>query len=97
MVSPYAIHQQQQALLMAAAKFGSAPSRYPGKTHQPGGTDSQAPYRNLPAQSWPNLGYQVPGMSPLAGQPNSNMLNQIGNISHAHPSGNFSPLPTSRL
>ncbi|XP_073100351.1 ADP-ribosylation factor GTPase-activating protein AGD5 isoform X2 [Elaeis guineensis] len=103
MVSPYAIHQQQlafvqqQSLLMAAAKFGSAPSTFPGKTHQPGGTDSLAPDGNLPAQIWPNLGYQVPGVSPLAGQPNTNMLNQIGNISQAHPSGNFSPLPTSSM
>lgn len=77
------IHEQQlaflrqQALLMAAAKFCSAPPTFPGKTHQPGGTDSHAPDRNFPAQSWPNIGYQVPRMSSLGGQPNNNMLGQV--------------------
>nr|XP_029120492.1 ADP-ribosylation factor GTPase-activating protein AGD5 isoform X2 [Elaeis guineensis] len=104
MVSPYAIHQQQlaflsqqQALLMAAAKSGSAPPIFPGKTHQAGGADSHAPNANFTAQTWPNLGYQIPGMSSLAGQQNTDILSQIGNISQAHPSGNSGPLPTSSM
>lgn len=104
MVSPYAIHQQQlaflsqqQALLMAAAKSGSAPPIFPGKTHQPGAADSHAPNANFTAQTWPNLGDQIPGLSSLAGQRNTNILSQIGNISQAHPSGNFGPPPTSGM
>ncbi|KAG1338424.1 ADP-ribosylation factor GTPase-activating protein AGD5 [Cocos nucifera] len=102
MVSPYAIHQQQlaflsqqQALLMAAAKSGSATPIFPGKTHQPGGADSYAPNANFTAQTWPNLGDQIPGLSSLAGQQSTNILSQIGNISQAHPSGNFGPPPPS--
>ncbi|XP_008805833.1 ADP-ribosylation factor GTPase-activating protein AGD5-like [Phoenix dactylifera] len=104
MVSSYAVRQQQlaflsqqQALLMAAAKSGSAPPIFPGKTHQPGGIDSHEPNGNFITQTWPNLAYQIPGMSSVAGQQNTDILSQIGNIGQAHPSGNFGPLPTSRM
>lgn len=71
MVSPFAAHQQQlamlaqqQSLLMAAAaKSGDMP-KIPANGQQPGPNGN-----GLPSQNWPNFGYQIPGMMmPAAGK-----------------------------
>ncbi|KAH0986751.1 hypothetical protein GBA52_013928 [Prunus armeniaca] len=62
MVSPFAMHQQQlamlaqqQSLLMAAAaKSAGMDQKFPGIIQQPVSNGS-----NLPSQSWPNVGYQI--------------------------------------
>lgn len=81
MVSPFALHQQQlamlaqqQSLLMAAAaKSGSGNSNISGNTQLPGVNGI-----NLPAQNWPNIGFQVPtGMMPLGGQADLQKLMQV--------------------
>lgn len=73
MVSPFAVHQQQlafmsqqQALLMAALKSGNAPQMISGNANLLNANGSNAPHGNLPTQSWPNLGYQIPGSTPAA-------------------------------
>ncbi|XP_010536999.1 PREDICTED: probable ADP-ribosylation factor GTPase-activating protein AGD5 [Tarenaya hassleriana] len=73
MVSPFAMHQQQiamlahqQSLLMAAA------SKSAGTDPKVSNTNPQAMPNvlNLPTTSWPNIGYQIPGMMmPPAGGP----------------------------
>lgn len=72
MVSPFAAHQQQlamlaqqQSLLMAAAaKSGGVMPNIPGNVQQPGSNGN-----SLPSQNWPNFGYQIPGMMiPAAGK-----------------------------
>ncbi|CAI0376100.1 unnamed protein product [Linum tenue] len=79
MVSPYAMHQQQiamlaqqQSLLMAAAAKSAGGS---------GSTNGQQPGANginLPAQTWPNAGYQIPGlMVPVAMQSDVQKLMQV--------------------
>eukprot|EP00262_Sarcandra_glabra_P021668 TRINITY_DN927_c0_g1_i1.p1 TRINITY_DN927_c0_g1~~TRINITY_DN927_c0_g1_i1.p1 ORF type:complete len:468 (-),score=89.47 TRINITY_DN927_c0_g1_i1:299-1702(-) len=106
MVSPFYIRQQQlailaqqQSLLMAAAaKSGGALPTLPGKTqqsssnngHMLGGSSS-------PAQNWPNLVFQIPGMTmPVAGQNDLQKL-QVGNIRPTHPTGNLGYFPTSGM
>jgi stromal membrane-associated protein len=69
MVSPFAAHQQQlalmsqqQALLMAALKAGNAPQMMiPGTANQLNANGT------LPFQNWTNL-YQNPGSTPAAAQ-----------------------------
>lgn len=63
-VSPFSVHQQQlamlaqqQSLLMAAA--ASASGAMPKVPNNPQVGLNGA---NLPNQSWPNVGYQFPGM-----------------------------------
>lgn len=71
MVSPFSLHQQQiamlaqqQSLLMAAAANASAVT-----SKAPGNTQLGLNGTNLPTQSWPNAGYQFPGMmTPGAGK-----------------------------
>ncbi|KAJ6796546.1 putative ADP-ribosylation factor GTPase-activating protein AGD5 [Iris pallida] len=96
MVSPYAVHQQQlaylsqqQALLMAAAKSGGVPQPFPVSTNQSGMSSSQASTRHFPSQSWPNNGYQIPGMAPITGQNGINSLSQQGNIRQAQTTMNY--------
>lgn len=89
MVSPFAAHQQQlamlaqhQSLLMAAA--AAAAKNLPGTTQQPGSAGT-----NVPAQMWPNVGYQVPGITiPIAGPSHPQSFMQVGNIQSAHSLGN---------
>ncbi|KAK9269517.1 hypothetical protein L1049_001293 [Liquidambar formosana] len=93
MVSPFAVHQQQlailaqqQSLLMAAAakSVGGVP-KFPGNTQQPGSNGT-----NLPTQNWPNVGYQIPGMMmPVVRQ------GETGNMGPSHPAGNSLPFSTS--
>lgn len=91
MVSPFSVHQQlsllaqQQSLLMAAAVNGSGGmSEVPGNALlRPNGTTSSN-------QSWPNVGYQLPGMvMPATG------IMQIGNMGATHPVGNSFALSMS--
>lgn len=66
MVSPFSMHQQQlvmlaqqQSLLMAAAaKSAGGDPKVLGTTLPPGANGNV----NLPAQSFANAGYQMPGM-----------------------------------
>ncbi|KAG2646167.1 hypothetical protein PVAP13_2KG489700 [Panicum virgatum] len=75
MVSPFALHQQQlalmsqqQALLMAALKAGNAPQMVPGNANQLNANGSNPPLGTLPFQNWTNLGYQTPGLTPALSQ-----------------------------
>ncbi|TYH74715.1 hypothetical protein ES332_D05G421100v1 [Gossypium tomentosum] len=94
MVSPFAMHQQQlamlaqqQSLLMAAAAKSA-----PGNAQQPPSNGT-----NIPSQAWPNSGYQFPGMMmPVAGQADLQKLMLAMNMgqtqmvnSSAYPSSSF--------
>ncbi|KAG8386269.1 hypothetical protein BUALT_Bualt03G0131500 [Buddleja alternifolia] len=92
MVSPFSLHQQQlamlaqqQSILMAAAANASG-----GMPKAPGNTQLGLNGTNLPNQSWPNVGYQYPGMMmPAAGKM------QMGNLGATQPVGNIFALPMS--
>ncbi|PON44584.1 Arf GTPase activating protein [Parasponia andersonii] len=98
-VSPFAMHQQQlamlaqqQSLLMAAAvKSAGADPKFPASTQQPmpNGT-------NVPIQGWPNIGYPIPGMiMPMAGQGNQQNVTQAVNLGPSHLAGSSVPYGTS--
>ncbi|KNA24097.1 hypothetical protein SOVF_018930 isoform A [Spinacia oleracea] len=96
MVSPFAAHQQQLAMLAqqqnllmaAAAQAANGASKSPANMQQPGLNGS-----NLPTQNWTGLGYQIPGLTmPLAGQNELPKLVQVGN-SPMHPAGNPPSFP----
>ncbi|KAF4377727.1 hypothetical protein F8388_004556 [Cannabis sativa] len=93
MVSPFAMHQQQlamlaqqQSLLMAAAK---GDPKFPANTQPlPNGT-------NVPIQSWPNMGYQIPGMMlPMPGL-GEQKVTQAVNLGPSHLVGSSVPYATS--
>ncbi|KAG6421324.1 hypothetical protein SASPL_117875 [Salvia splendens] len=96
--SPFAAHQQQlamlaqqQALLMAAAAnaSGSMPKA-------PNNTQVGLNGTNLPNQSWPNVGYQFPGMMMTETQKAEAVkYMQMGNMGPPRPIGNSFALPTS--
>lgn len=99
MVSPFAMHQQQlamlaqqQTLLMAAAaKSGGVDPKVPGSIQQPGSNGVK-----LPTQNWPNMGFQIPGfMMPVAGQSDPRKLMQTGNTGLTNPAGSSVLYPTS--
>ncbi|KAJ9153635.1 hypothetical protein P3X46_027056 [Hevea brasiliensis] len=99
MVSPFAMHQQQLAMLAqqqslliaAAAKSGGADPKFPGSIQQPGSNGV-----NSPAQNWPNVGYQIPGLvMPVAGQGDSRKLMQTGNAGLTNLAGSSVPYPAS--
>ena len=82
MVSPFAVHQQQlaflsqqQALLMSAAKSGGIPQAFPMQTN--GVAGSHLSNGNTPPQGWPNVGYQIPGMTPVAEQNGASNFSQV--------------------
>ncbi|XP_021758733.1 probable ADP-ribosylation factor GTPase-activating protein AGD5 [Chenopodium quinoa] len=92
MVSPFALHQQQiamlaqqQSLLMAAAaQAANGASKSNVNMHQPGLNGT-----NMPTQNWPGLGYQIPGLTmPSAGQNELPKSVQVGNPPSMHPTGN---------
>ncbi|XP_068644461.1 ADP-ribosylation factor GTPase-activating protein AGD5-like [Aristolochia californica] len=96
MVSPYYIRQQQLAmlaqqqasLLAATAKPGSAPPQFTAQTQQPGPNDLQVLSSGSPAQNWPNVEFQIPGMIlPTVKQ----------SVRPTLTTGNFSPFPTSSM
>ncbi|KAL7129622.1 hypothetical protein ABFS83_13G080800 [Erythranthe nasuta] len=84
MVSPFSVHQQQlamlaqqQSILMAAAANASSGAPKVPANAQPGLNGT-----NLPNQSWPNVGYQFPGM-------------QMGNMGATQPAANSFALQIS--
>ncbi|KAB5534684.1 hypothetical protein DKX38_017770 [Salix brachista] len=124
MVSPFAMHQQQlamlaqqQQLLMAAAakSAGGNPKvmnqqqlamliqqqQLLAAAAKPVGGDGSIQHQgpngiNIPAQNWPNMGYQIPGlMMPVAGQGDLQKLMQTGNIGMTHPGGSAVQYPAS--
>ncbi|XP_073123355.1 ADP-ribosylation factor GTPase-activating protein AGD5-like isoform X1 [Henckelia pumila] len=82
-VSPFSVHQQQlavlaqqQSLLMAAAANASG-----GMPKSTAGLQPALNGSNFPNQSWPNIGYHLPGM-----------MMQMGNAGATHLVGNsFTP------
>lgn len=81
MVSPFSIHQQQLAMLAqhqsfvmaAAAKSAGSDPKFAGITQQP--TTNGI---NVSIQSWPNAGYQIPGMMmPAGAQADVQKLTQV--------------------
>lgn len=99
MVSPFAVHQQQlamlaqqQTLLMAAAaQSAKGTSKPPVNMQQPGLNGI-----NMPTQNWPNVGYQIQGLTmPLAGQNELQKLVQVGNYQSMQKSGNPPSFPTT--
>ncbi|XWS09932.1 hypothetical protein CRYUN_Cryun39dG0032300 [Craigia yunnanensis] len=94
MVSPFAMHQQQlamlaqqQSLLMAAAAKSA-----PGNTQQPPSNGT-----SIPTQTWPNIGYQIPGMMmPVAGQADLQKLMQTMKMGQTQQVGNSVAYPSSR-
>ncbi|XP_022139630.1 probable ADP-ribosylation factor GTPase-activating protein AGD5 [Momordica charantia] len=100
MVSPFAMHQQQlamlaqqQSLLMAAAAKSAAGDAKFGNTQTavPNGT-------NVPPQSWPNVAYPIPGlMMQIGAQGGPQTTVQTMNRALANPVGSSVPYPTSSL
>lgn len=102
MVSPFAMHQQQlamlaqqQSLLMAAAaaKSGAVDPKFRGSIQQTGSNGII-----LPGQNLPNIGYQIPGLvMPVAagGQGDPHKLMQGGNTGLSNPAGSSAPYATS--
>ncbi|XP_073273496.1 ADP-ribosylation factor GTPase-activating protein AGD5-like isoform X1 [Primulina huaijiensis] len=96
MVSPFSAHQlsllaQQQSLLMAATvnSSGGMPNVPGNALQRPNGTNSSN-------QSWPNVGYQFPGMvMPATGKVDLEKYMQIGNMGATHPVGNSFTLSMS--
>ncbi|KAL1567101.1 ADP-ribosylation factor GTPase-activating protein AGD5-like [Salvia divinorum] len=97
-VSPFATHQQQLAmlaqqrsLLMAAASNASG-----AMPKAPNNTEIGLNGTNLPNQSWPNVGYQFPGMMMTEAQKAEVVkYMQMGNMGPPQPIGNSFALPTS--
>ncbi|XVE50391.1 hypothetical protein DITRI_Ditri01bG0158800 [Diplodiscus trichospermus] len=93
MVSPFAMHQQQlamlaqqQSLLMAAAAKSA-----PGNSQQ-----LQSNSTSTPSQTWPNIGFQIPGMMmPVAGQADLQKLMQTMQMVQTQ-AGNSVAYPSSR-
>ncbi|CAL9754075.1 unnamed protein product [Musa acuminata subsp. burmannicoides] len=104
MISPVALHQQQQPFLpqkkgfpMAADKSGDAHPAFSARgIHQRSVSDSSTITGNISAQSWANFSYQVPGNVPLARQLYSNNSSQMRNMNCPHPSGSYGPVTASR-
>ncbi|XP_047953886.1 ADP-ribosylation factor GTPase-activating protein AGD5-like [Salvia hispanica] len=99
-VSPFTAHQQQlamlaqqQSLLIAAASNASGAMPKASNNKEIGLNST-----NLPNQSWPNVGYQFPGMIMTEAQKAEVVkYMQMGNIPPKPKFGKiFFPLPTSR-
>ncbi|CAA0815937.1 Probable ADP-ribosylation factor GTPase-activating protein AGD5 [Striga hermonthica] len=98
MVSPFALHQQQiamlahqQSVLMAAAAGASS-----GAAKAPANSQQGLNGTNLPNQSWPNSAYQFPGMMmPAAGKIDLEKYMQMVNAGATQPAGNSFALPMS--
>jgi stromal membrane-associated protein len=95
MVSPFALHQQQLALmsqqqaLLAALKAGNAPQMVPGNANQLNANGSNPPLGTLPFQNWTNLGYQNPGLSPAAAPAAQDGAAKVANNNQDFSSGSF--------
>ncbi|XP_042517799.1 ADP-ribosylation factor GTPase-activating protein AGD5-like isoform X2 [Macadamia integrifolia] len=106
MMSPFSIHQQQlamlaqhQSLLMAAAaKSSGAAPVIPGNSQQPSSNGISALGASSPAQNWPNVGYQIPGMPvPGIGPNQFQKFVQVGNIRPTNTAVNPIPFPSSNM
>ncbi|XP_057539956.1 ADP-ribosylation factor GTPase-activating protein AGD5 isoform X2 [Amaranthus tricolor] len=94
-VSPFAVHQQQlamlahqQRLLMDAA---NGASKSPVAVQQPGLNGGA----NMPAQNWMNVGYQIPGLTmPSAGQHDLQKLAQVVTSQSMQTAGNPPSFPS---
>ncbi|CAL5200819.1 unnamed protein product [Lathyrus oleraceus] len=94
-VSPFAMHQQQlamlahqQSLLMAAAsKSTGVDLKYP--------TGIQQPSSNVSVQNWPPTGFPISGVMPMDAQGELQKLMQTRNMTPAHPAGNSVQHPPS--
>ncbi|KAG6793880.1 hypothetical protein POTOM_003104 [Populus tomentosa] len=85
--------QQQQLLMATAAKSAGGDQKLSGSIQQQGPNGI-----SIPAQNWPNIGYQIPGlMMPVAGQGDLQKLKQTADIRLTHPGGSSVPYPTSRM
>lgn len=102
MVSPFALHQQQlamlaqqQSLLMAAA----AANGTGGVTKLPGNPPQGPNGTHLSPQSWVSAGYQFHGMMmPPAGKNElEKYMQQMGNFGGNQPKGSSAPFPTSSV
>lgn len=83
--------QQQSLLMAAAAKSAGVDQKFPGIAQQPVSNGS-----NLPSQSWPNIGYQIPGMMmPVDGQGGLTNVAQTRPAGLANPTGTPVPYSTS--
>ncbi|XVF18978.1 hypothetical protein REPUB_Repub11eG0071000 [Reevesia pubescens] len=79
---------QQQSLLLAAAAKSA-----PGNTQQPPSNGT-----SIPTQTWPNMGYQIPGMMmPVAGQADLQNLMQTMKMGQTQQVGNSVAYPSSSL
>ncbi|XP_019426106.1 PREDICTED: probable ADP-ribosylation factor GTPase-activating protein AGD5 isoform X2 [Lupinus angustifolius] len=95
MVSPFAMHQQQlamlaqqQSLIMAAATKSTAGNPiYTAST--------QHPSSNIPGQNWPAAGYPIYGVAPMVGQGELQNLMQTRNMTPAHPPVSSVQYPSS--
>ncbi|XP_027187795.1 ADP-ribosylation factor GTPase-activating protein AGD5 isoform X2 [Cicer arietinum] len=95
MVSPFAMHQQQlamlaqqQSLLMAAAaKSTGVDLKYP--------VGIQQPSPNVSVQNWPATGFPTSGVMPMGTQVELQKLMQPRNMTPAHPAGNAVQYPPS--
>ncbi|KAL8171964.1 hypothetical protein V2J09_023768 [Rumex salicifolius] len=103
MASPFALHQQQlamlaqqQSILMAAAAAQSANGalKNPANTTQTGLNGN-----NSASQNWPNVGFQVPGMAmPPMGQIDmQKLMQQMGNFQQLQNGGNPSSFPATGM
>ncbi|KAI3988190.1 hypothetical protein MKX01_011979 [Papaver californicum] len=104
MVSPFALHQQQlamlaqqQSLIMAAA--AAKPSggiAMPVNSSQPGSNGTHVAGAGMAPQNWPNMGYQVPGMMAQVGGSNDlqKFMQQMANVRTSQPSGNSFSTPS---
>ncbi|XP_058747327.1 ADP-ribosylation factor GTPase-activating protein AGD5-like isoform X1 [Vicia villosa] len=96
-VSPFAMHQQQLAMLAqqqslimaaaAAAKSASGDAKYPANVQQPS--------LNNPIQSWPAASYPIPGVTPVGDQGELQKLMQTMNMTSAHPAESSVQYPPS--
>eukprot|EP00258_Populus_trichocarpa_P028158 XP_024444177.1 probable ADP-ribosylation factor GTPase-activating protein AGD5 isoform X1 [Populus trichocarpa] len=85
--------QQQQLLMATAAKSAGGDQKLSGSIQQQGPNGI-----SIPAQNWPNIGYQIPGlMMPVAGQGDLQKLKQTADMGLTHPGGSSVPYPTSRM
>ncbi|KAL3645497.1 hypothetical protein CASFOL_010677 [Castilleja foliolosa] len=102
MVSPFSLHQQQlsmlaqqQSILMAAAAAAAA-NASGGVAKAPANAQQGLNGTNLPNQSWPNIGYQFPGMMmPAGGNIELETYMKVVNAGATHLAGNSSAIPMS--
>ncbi|KAI3914125.1 hypothetical protein MKW92_047057 [Papaver armeniacum] len=105
MVSPFALHQQQlamlaqqQSLIMAAAAAAkpSGGITMPVNSSQPGSNGAHVAGAGMAPQNWPNMGYQVPGMMAQVGGSNDlqKFMQQMANVRTSQPLGNSFSTPS---